>query len=404
MNAFVPYGAYWSTPFARWQGSLAHLHSLRFAAWTAQRALSARNIDPAVLDFGVLGTSVPQEACFYGLPWVAGLLGAPQLAGPTIAQACATSARCLALAAQEVSGGTSHSALVLTADRVSNGPQLYYPDPSGPGGQGVHERWVLDNFGRDPLSGLAMVDTAERVAQRYNIGRAEQDAVTLRRYEQYAAALADDHAFLRRFMELPFPVPDARLRKTVTELAADEGVHTDTNAAGLAALQPVREGGTITYGGQTHPADGNAGMVVCDEAQARALSRDAGVRIRLRAFAQSRTDLGYMPEAPIGAARLALQRAGVEARQLVAIKTHNPFVVADLALAQALEVEVMNINNYGCSLVWGHPQGPTGLRAVIELIEELVMRGGGLGLFTGCAAGDSAMAVVVEVGDARGSA
>ena len=59
------------------------------------------------------------------------------------------------------------------------------------------------------------------------------------------------------------------------------------------------------------------------------------------------------------------------------------------------------MNNYGCSLVWGHPQGPTGLRAIIELIEELALRGGGHGLFTGCAAGDSAMAVVVNVADAR---
>ena len=56
------------------------------------------------------------------------------------------------------------------------------------------------------------------------------------------------------------------------------------------------------------------------------------------------------------------------------------------------------MNNYGCSLIWGHPQGPTGLRAVIELIEELVLAGGGYGLFHGCAAGDTAMAVVLRVG------
>jgi acetyl-CoA acetyltransferase len=55
------------------------------------------------------------------------------------------------------------------------------------------------------------------------------------------------------------------------------------------------------------------------------------------------------------------------------------------------------MNNYGCTLVWGHPQAPMGIRAIIELIEELVIRGGGKGLFTGCAAGDSAMAVVIDV-------
>ena len=67
--------------------------------------------------------------------------------------------------------------------------------------------------------------------------------------------------------------------------------------------------------------------------------------------------------------------------------------------AAATGADVQRMNNYGCSLVWGHPQGPTGLRGVIELIEELVQRGGGYGLFQGCAAGDSSMAVIVRVDD-----
>ena len=104
-----------------------------------------------------------------------------------------------------------------------------------------------------------------------------------------------------------------------------------------------------------------------------------------------------MPYAPVPAARRALEMAGLRANQLDAIKTHNPFVVNDIVLARELGVDVMTMNNYGCSLVWGHPQAPTGLRALIELVEELEMRGGGHGLFTGCAAGDSAMAVIVRV-------
>ena len=82
---------------------------------------------------------------------------------------------------------------------------------------------------------------------------------------------------------------------------------------------------------------------------------------------------------------------------IAAIKSHNPFAVNDLAFAKAMGIDVMGMNNYGCSLIWGHPQGPTGLRAIVELIEELALKGGGLGLFQGCAAGDSSMAVVVEV-------
>ena len=396
----IPYGAYWSTPFVRWQGSLAHLHSLRFAAHVARRALDRRAIPVDAFDHGVLGLTVPQRGSFYGLPWLMGLVGAPGVAGPTISQACATGARALQSAAAEIREGAARVALVVCADRTSNGPHLYYPAPDGPGGTGEHENWILDNFERDPFAGFAMVETADRVAAKHGIDTARQHAVVLERYAQYADALADDGAFLRRFMDLPFEVPDSRLAKVRATLAGDEGIH-PTTAERLARLAPVREGGTVTFGGQTHPADGSAGMVVTTPQRAAELSREPGISIRVLAFGQSRVAAGHMPEAPVPAARRALERAGLEPAQLDAIKTHNPFVVNDIVLADAFGIPTDRINRFGSSLVWGHPQGPTGLRAIIELIEELAMRGGGHGLFTGCAAGDTGMAVVIRVEDRR---
>ncbi|MGE4335697.1 MAG: thiolase family protein [Pigmentiphaga sp.] len=396
----IPYGAYWSTPFVRWQGSLAHLHSLKFAAHVTRNVLGQRGIDPAVFDFGVLGTTVPQRGAFYGLPWLMAEAGADQVAGPTISQACATGARILQTAAAEVGAGDASVALAVAADRVSNGPHLYYPAPHGPGGTGEHEDWVLDNFEKDPYAGVAMVQTAENVAAEAGIDTARQNELTLCRYEQYGEALANDSAFLRRFMALPFTVPDARFKRTQAELEGDEGIF-PTTAEGLARLKPVLPGGTVTFGGQTHPADGNAGIVVTTPDRVRELSNEPYIDIRIRGFGQARVKPAFMPAAPVPAARQALAAAGVEIGQIAAIKTHNPFIVNDLYLAQQLGIDPQGFNRFGCSLVWGHPQGPTGLRSVIELIEELVVRGGGLGLFTGCAAGDSAMAVVIEVKDAR---
>ena len=86
--------------------------------------------------------------------------------------------------------------------------------------------------------------------------------------------------------------------------------------------------------------------------------------------------------------------------QVKVFKSHNPFAINDLYFARATGIDWRAMNNYGCSLVWGHPQSPMGTRAIIEVIEELVLRGGGFGLFTGCAAGDTAMSVVLEVCDA----
>jgi len=394
----IPYGAYWCTPFARWQGSLAHLHSLRFAAHVARDALAARHIAPAEFDHGVLGITVPQKNSFYGLPWLAGELGAPQIGGPTIMQACATSARVIAHAAQELAQG-ARCVLAITADRVSNGPHLYYPNPRGPGGTGDTEDWVLGNFEHDPFARCNMVKTAENCAGQWRISTEEQHAVVLQRYAQYQMALTPiaGRTFQQRYMTLPFAVPDQQFRKTLTTLDGDEGIHPST-AEGLAKLRPVADGGTVTYGGQTHPADGNAGMVLTTPDRARELARDPAVRIEVRATAQARAAVAMMPLAPVEAARRALALAGIGIGDLAAIKSHNPFAVNDILFARETGASLEQMNNYGCSLIWGHPQGPTGMRAIIELIEELALKGGGWGLFHGCAAGDTAMAVVLKVG------
>ena len=398
LRAEIPYGAYWSTPFARWQGSFAHLHSIEFAAHVAKSELARRRIAPEQIDFGVLGLSVPQPHAFYGLPWLAGMAGEKNVAGPTIMQACATGVRVLLATAQEIECGMVEVAIGITCDRTSNGPHLYYPNPKGPGGTGASEDWVLENFGCDPLGPHSMLETAENVAREHGITTAEQHAIVVRREEQYRSALANDCAFLKRFIALPFEVPDARFRKSVGTLAADEGVRF-SSIKDLARLEPVQSGGTVTYGGQTHPADGNAAIVVASASRAAELSSNPKIAVRLLGFGQARAPLARMPEATVPAARRALERAGVPIWQIDAIKTHNPFALNDIVFARALGVDAETINNFGSSLVWGHPQAPMGTRSVIELIEELALRGGGRGLFAGCAAGDSAMAVVLEVGD-----
>ncbi len=400
MRAQIPYGAYWSTPFARWQGSFAHLHSIEFAAHVARGELARRAIAPERIDYGVLGISVPQPHAFYGLPWLTGLAGAGAVAGPTIMQACATGVRVLLATVQEIEAGMAEVALGITCDRTSNGPHLYYPNPRGPGGTGAHEDWVLENFDCDPLGPHAMLDTAENVARKHGFTTAEQHAVVLRREEQYRMALDDGAAFLKRFMSLPFEVPVANFRKTRGRLEGDEGINFST-AEGLARLAPVKAGGTVTYGAQTHPADGNAAILVAAPGRAAELSSRPEIAVRLLGFGQARVALAHMPEATVPAAQRALERAGLAIAKIDAIKTHNPFALNDLLFARAMSVDVAAMNNYGSSLVWGHPQAPMGTRSVIELIEELAVRGGGRGLFAGCAAGDSAMAVVLEVGDRR---
>lgn len=394
-DAFIPYGGYWSSPFCAWQGSLASAQPIPLAAMVAGQALADRQIDPAAIDGVCLGVTVPSRHSFYGAPWFAGLAGLPHATGPTINQACATSVRCLVQAAQDLASGAATGYLAASADRTSNGPHLYYPDPAGPGGTGDSENWVLDSFGHDPWAGNSMLQTAENVARADDISRAAQEEITLLRYRQYRAAR--DGGFHDRYLVRPVEVRDGRGRKVVATVTHDEGVH-PTTAEGLAKLRPVVEAGTVTFGTQTHPADGNAAIVVVHGPdRARALSRDPGITVRLVSYGQARVDKGFMPRATVPAARQALDRAGIAPDRLASVTTHVPFAVNDLVLSRALGLDPEGMNRHGCSLVWGHPQGPTGLRAIIELIEDLVLQGGGYGLFTGCAAGDSAAAIVLRV-------
>ncbi|MDA0261507.1 MAG: thiolase family protein [Proteobacteria bacterium] len=395
-RAEIPYGSYWSTPFAKWQGSLSIVHPIQLAAHVAKDQLAKRDISAAAFDYGVLGITTPQYKSFWGVPWMMGMLGSDDVSGPTIAQACATSARCLQTGAQEIQTENADCALVVCADRTSYTPHIYYPDPSSPGGVGLKEDWIMDNIKGDPWAKVSMVETAENCATKWQVTTAQQHDVVLRRYQQYQDALANDQAFQKRYMVLPMDVPDGKFRRTKSTLGGDEGVFA-TSKEKLDKLKPVMEDGTVTFGGQTHPADGHTAMVIATEARAREMSTNPDIRIRFLGFGTARVEKAFMPAAPVPAAARALQQAGKTIDQIDAIKTHNPFAVNDVVFAKETGANLDQMNNYGCSLIWGHPNSPTGMRATIELIEELVIRGGGIGLFAGCAAGDSAMALVVEV-------
>jgi acetyl-CoA acetyltransferase len=395
-SVYIPYGGYWSTPFVRWQGNFAHLHPIRFAADVTRRTLRERDIAPENFDALFLGMTIITEHSFYGAPWLAGLIGAAGIAGPTINQACATSARVLASAAFEVETDVERCILAITCDKTSNGPHIYYPNPLAPGGKGESEEWVWDNFNCDPYAQNAMIETAENVAAESGITWEEQNALTLLRYQQYQEALKENAAFHRRYMVTPLEVQDLSGRKVLATVTDDEGIY-PTTAEGLARLRPVRQGGTVSFGTQTHPADGSCGMIVTSRERARELSRDRAIEIQVLGFGQARAKKGFMAQATVPAARNALNAAGVNLTEMKAIKTHNPFAVNDIYLARELGLPLESFNNYGCSLIFGHPQGPTGMRQVIELIEELALLGGGYGLFTGCAAGDTGAAFVLRV-------
>jgi len=105
-----------------------------------------------------------------------------------------------------------------------------------------------------------------------------------------------------------------------------------------------------------------------------------------------------MAAAVAPSAQQALGEAGIQVKDLAAVKTHNPFASNDAVLSKVLGIDLDGMNHYGCSLIYGHPQGPTGARLIMEGIEEVAMKGGGYLLFSGCAAGDTAASLVLKIG------
>ncbi|MGD9365506.1 MAG: thiolase family protein [Desulfobacteraceae bacterium] len=393
-KAFIPYGGYYSTPFARWQGSLANANAITLGAETTKRWMAGKNWDPKTLDYLILGITIGQPKVFYGGPWASALIGATGIPGCVLSQACSTSTTGIYQAAMGVETGMYATAYCLMVDRTSNGPHTIWPNPQGPGGQVVSEDWVMEHFNLDPWAGGAMIQTAENVAKEAGIQREQCDAVTLRRYEQYQDALADDNTFQKRYM---FPIEIQISKKKSITLSADEGVMPST-AEGLAGLRPVLPDGVHTFGSQTHPADGNCGITVTTRERAKALSTDPEVDIQIVSYGYARAKKGFMAMAVVPAVKMALEKAGLSIEQMKAIKTHNPFAANDIYMADQMKIDVMRFNNYGCSLIFGHPQAPTAGRSIIEGIEEVVMGGGGYLLFGGCAAGDTGAALILKIG------
>lgn len=395
-KAYIPYNGYYSSPFCRWQGSFQNENAIILGAETARKWFLKKEIDPKIIDYLYFGNTVAQHRVFYSHVWAAAMIvdNKKYLPGLFVNQACSTSATCIYLCALNIESNIYDTGFALMSDRCSNGPHLIWPNPKGPGGEVISENWTMDSFNNDPNVGLTMVQTGENVAKEIGATRDEADAVALRRYEQYLDSLQDDRAFQKRYM---MPVEINISRKKTILIEEDEGV-TSCTAEGLTRLKPVEPDGIHTFGSQTHPADGNAGFIVATRDKAKELSADDSIEVQIVSYGFARVKPGFMPAAPVPAAQMAMDEAGISINDLKAIKTHNPFAINDINFAKRLDIDVMKINNYGSSLIFGHPQGPTAGRLIAELIEELVLLGGGYGLWAGCSAGDMAVAMVFKVG------
>jgi acetyl-CoA acetyltransferase len=340
------------------------------------------------LEYLVVGSTVPWHWKFWNAPLVASCVG-HRIPGFHVEQACATGLQATMLGAAEVQNGAHDVVGVLTFDRTSDSPVGVFPE------RRAHQRTlpiadVWDNFGFDPATGNAMIATAGIAARKYKVARREVDELAYYRHQQYFEG--KESGFLDKVL-VPLDVLNVAGRP-LGRVEEDVGVRPLT----MDGLRTMRELDTCVTGGtQTHASDGMATLLVASEERAKELSSRPEIDIRIVAKTEVRTSPSLMPEAPALAVQKLLKRCDLTMDDMAVVKNHNPFAVNDAVFTKVLEYDWHKMNNNGCSLVWGHPQGPTLTRLTIEALEEAVSLGGGYVLLFGCAAGDVGIAALLKV-------
>ena len=244
---------------------------------------------------------------------------------------------------------------------------------------------------RDAHCGLPMGETAERLAQRYGISRAECDEYAAR--SQAAAAGGwKEGVFAPEVVSIPVRNPKTRQQES---WAADEHMRPDTTTAGLARLAPVfRENGLVTAGNASGICDGAAALVIANER----IAAERGLQPlgRLVSWAVVGVEPEIMGIGPAPAAREALRRAGLELAAIDLIEVNEAFAAQYLAVERELGLPRERANVHGGAIAIGHPLAASGARITAHLLHALRARGGRYGLGAACIGGGQGIAVVVE--------
>ncbi|MFC4776905.1 acetyl-CoA C-acyltransferase [Paenibacillus sp. GCM10023252] len=246
---------------------------------------------------------------------------------------------------------------------------------------------------------IGMGQTAENVADRFGISRAEQDRFAASSHRKAAAAVQRD-----MFKEEIVPVATSligvdeqgkRWEKAVV-LRQDEGVRADTTEEGLAKLRPAfKEGGSVTAGNASQMSDGAAAVLVMSREKAEEL----GLKplAAFKSFALAGVDPDIMGVGPVEAIPRAVERAGIHLDDISLFEINEAFASQCLHIIRALDIDESKVNVNGGAIALGHPLGCTGTKLSTTLIHELRRRGGGYGIVSMCIGGGMGAAGVFEV-------
>ena len=398
------------TPIGRYGGALAGVRPDDLAAIVIRALIERSTIDPHLIEDVILGCANQAGEDNRNVARMAVLLAGlpPEVPGQTVNRLCGSGLQAVASAAHAIAAGAGAIFIAGGVESMTRAPLVMAkPEAAWPRGNAtLYDTTLGWRFTNPALAEMhypySMGETAENVAQRYGISRADQDAFALESQRRYAAAAAAG-----RFAAELVPVQVAGRKGAVTVVSADEHPRPETTLDALAKLRPAFGGmdrkrppecspsdGSVTAGNASGINDGAAALLVMSAEQAQTLGLPPLARVIGTAVAG--VDPAFMGIGPVPATRKVLARAGLSVADLDLIELNEAFAAQSLACIRELELDPARVNVNGGAIALGHPLGASGARILTSLIYELRRRGGRYGLATMCIGVGQGIAMLVE--------
>jgi acetyl-CoA acyltransferase len=358
------------------KGALAEVRPDTLAAGVVRGLLQRTDLDPALLEDIILGCAYPEASQGNNVARIVGLLaGLPhEVGGMTVNRFCGSSMQAVHIAAAQIEAGMGEAFLCVGVESMTMVPQGGFNFSPSPELLASSDAYI------------SMGETAENVAQRWNVSRADQEAFAVESHRKATAARAEGR--------LAGEIVPVRLASGEV-IDADGCIRPTTTAEALAGLKPAfRPDGVVTAGTSSPLTDGAAVVLVTSDAFAA--KHGLQMLARIRSFATVGVDPAVMGIGPIPATRKALARAGLRAADLDVIEINEAFSSQALACIRDLGLDPSKINLDGGGLAIGHPLGATGARITGKAASLLAREKGRYALATQCIGGGQGIATILE--------
>ena len=376
---------------AEYNGSFSDVSAIDLGVHAAREALRRSGTEPGEIDHVIFGNALQTSGdAIYGARHVALKSGVPkEVPALTVNRLCGSGFESIVQGAHRILLGEAGTVLAGGMENMSQAPHVIRGARKGLRlGAGQLEDSLMVAL-LDSYCGLYMAQTSDRVAGKYGITRAEQDAYALSSQQRAAAAWA-----ACRLSEEIVPVEVKAGRKTV-RVEKDDHLRPDSTLEGLAALPPsFGKDGSVTAGNASGIVDGAAAVVVTSEARARAKGR--APLGRLVSWAVVGVDPELMGLGPAPAARAALEKAGLQRGDIGLWEINEAFAGQILGVVRELGLDREKLNVNGGAIALGHPLAATGTRCTLTLLKEMRRRGVRYGVAGACIGGGQGIALVLE--------